>query len=170
MRQYIYVELFQKLCINLATDRSWSDEGLRTTNIYVVDLEAQELENFPEWRENLRVSLEKIGWEEAAAKDLQVKLGVDKSTQNRHADDLTLIFDKLSVFQEGVLQKIRTVTEIVENMEASFMMGFIDQGSNQLEALVEHISDLEKYRIPYRLRIDGLESRINAGDYELVIV
>ena len=97
-------------------------------------------------------------------------MGDDNFTQNRHEDELTLIFDKLSVFQEGVLQKIRTVTEIVENMEASFMMGFIDQGSNQLEALVEHISDLEKYRIPYRLRIDGLGSRINAGDYELVIV
>ena len=49
------------------------------------------------------------------------------------------------------------------------MMGFIYQGSNQLEALVEHISDLEKYRIPYRLRIDGLESGMDAGAEELAI-
>ena len=59
-------------------------------------------------------------------KELQSASGNVNYTQNRHEDELTLIFDKLSVFQEGVLQKIHTTMERVENMEASTLMGFKD--------------------------------------------
>ena len=34
------VELLQNLCADVAVDRTWSDKGLRTTNILLVDLEA----------------------------------------------------------------------------------------------------------------------------------
>ena len=51
-------------------------------------------------------------------------------------------FDKFSVFQEGVLQNICTVTERVDKMEASTLEVFTDQGSSQLEALAEHISEI----------------------------
>ena len=34
------VELLQNLCADVAVDRTWSDKGLRTTNIILVDLEA----------------------------------------------------------------------------------------------------------------------------------
>ena len=44
---------------------------------------------------------------------LQVTLGYANYTQQRHEDELTLIFDKISVFREGVLQNIRTVIERV---------------------------------------------------------
>ena len=74
------------------------------------------------------MALEQIEWEEAAVKDLQVALGDSNFTKNRHEDELTLIFDKLSVFQEGVLQNIRTTTERVENMEVSTLVGFTYQG------------------------------------------
>ena len=84
-------------------------------------------------------------------------MGDANSTQQKHEDELTLIFDELSVFQEGVLQNMRTVTERVDNMEVSTLTGFTDQGSSQLEALVEYISELEKDRIPGRLCINGLE-------------
>ena len=100
----------------MAADRTWADEVICTTNLCVVDLEAQGLENFTEWREKLRVALEQVGWSEAAVKDLQVALVNDNFTQNRREDELTSIFDKLAVFQEGVLQNIHTVTEIVYNM------------------------------------------------------
>ena len=43
-------------------------------------------------------------------------------TQNRYEDELTLTFDKFSVFQEGVLQNIHTVTDRVDYMEASNLM------------------------------------------------
>ena len=61
------------------------------------------------------------------------------------------------------------MTEIVDKMEASALAGFIDQGSSHLEVLVEQISELDKYRISDSLRIDGLESRLNAGTDELSI-
>ena len=101
---------------------------LRTTNIFVVDLEAQGLEYFPKWQEKLRVALEQVGLSEAAVKGIQVVLGDSNVTQNSHEGELTLIFDKLSVFQEGVLQNIRTTAERVENMEMSTLVGFTYQG------------------------------------------
>ena len=61
---------------------------LRTTNIFVVDLEAQGLEYFPKWQEKLRVALEQVGWEEAAIKYLQVALVDANVTQNRYEDEL----------------------------------------------------------------------------------
>ena len=78
-------------------------------------------------------------------------------------DELTLLFDKLSVFQEGFLQNICTLMDRVEKMEAYNLTGFTDQGSSHLEALVEHILEQEKYRIIYCLRIGGLELRLNVG-------
>ena len=54
-------------------------------------------------------------------------------------------------------------------MEASTLTGFTCQGSIQLEALVEQISELEKDMISYHLRIYGLESRLNAGADEFAI-
>ena len=69
-------------------------------------------------------------------KDIQVALGDTNFTQNRYKDELILIYGELSVFQEGVLQNIRTVTERVEKIEASSLTVFIYQGSSQLEALV----------------------------------
>ena len=45
------------------------------------------------------MELEQVVWEEAAVKDIQIALGVDNFTQKKHDDELTLIFDKLSVFQ-----------------------------------------------------------------------
>ena len=76
-------------------------------------------------------------------------------------------FERLSVFQEGVLQNIRTVAERVDNLESSTLTAFTDQGSSELEVLAENISELEKERISDRLCIDGLESRLNVGDDEL---
>ena len=96
-------------------------------------------------------------------------MGDANCTQNRHEDELTLIFDKLSVFQEGFLQNIRTVKGRVDKMEASTMTGFTYQESIQLEVMAENISELEKGRLPNRLRINGLKSRINAGADELSI-
>ena len=61
------------------------------------------------------------------------------------------------------------MTERVDKIEASTLTGFKDQGSSQLEALVEQILELEKYRISDRLRIDDLESRLNVGANELAI-
>ena len=49
------------------------------------------------------------------------------------------------------------MTERVDKMEVSNPTVFTYQGSSNLEVLVEHISELEKYRISYRLPIDGLE-------------
>ena len=65
-------------------------------------------------------------------KDLQVSLGNTNSTQNMHEYELAIVFDKLSVFQEGILQNIRTVIDRVDNMEASTLTGFMDQGSSHL--------------------------------------
>ena len=86
------------------------------------------------------MSLEKVGWAETALRDIQVALVDANSKQQKHEDELTLIFDKLSVFQEGFLQNMRTVTERVDKMEASTLTGFTDQVSSQLEALVVQIS------------------------------
>ena len=127
------------------------------------------MKNLTVWREKLRMSLEKVGWEEAALRDIQVALVDANSTQQKHEDELTFIFDKLSVFQEGVLQNIRTMTEIVDKTEASTLTGIKYQGYSHLRVLVEHISELERDRISDRLRIDGLESRLNAGDDKLAV-
>ena len=141
------VELLQKLSSGVAADRTWYEKGFRTTNICVADLEAQGLGNFTEWQGKLRMALKQIGWAEAEVSYLQVVLGDAKFTQKNHEYELTLIFDKLSVFQEGVLQNIFTVTKILEKMNASTLTGLIDKGCSQLETLVEHISELEKDRI-----------------------
>ena len=61
------------------------------------------------------------------------------------------------MFQEGVLQNICTVTERVEKMEASTFEVFTDQGSSQLEALAEHISEIENNRISDCICIGSLE-------------
>ena len=68
------------------------------------------MENFDEWQEKIRLVLEQVGWSEAAVKDLRFALVDANFTHNRHVDELTLIFDHISVFQEGVLQNILTVT------------------------------------------------------------
>ena len=47
-----YVEPLQKLCADVASDRTWAEKGLHITNLHVADLETQGLENFPEWRKN----------------------------------------------------------------------------------------------------------------------
>ena len=73
------------------------------------------------------------------------------------------------MFEEGVLQNIHTVTERVDRIEASTLTGFIYQSSSHMEALVEHISEPEKDSISDCLRIDGLESRLNAGADELAV-
>ena len=57
LRQDRAVELLKNLCADVAADRTWDDKGLRTTNLRTVELEAQGLENFPEWKENLRMVL-----------------------------------------------------------------------------------------------------------------
>ena len=103
LRQDRSVKLPQKLCADVAADRTWDDKGLHTVNLRFVELEAQGLEQFPECREKLRVELEQVGWEETEVKDLQVALGDANVTNSRHEDELKLIFDKLSVFQEGVI-------------------------------------------------------------------
>ena len=51
LRQDIDVKLLKNLCAGVAVYRNCSDKGLCTTNIRVLDLEGQGLENFPEWRE-----------------------------------------------------------------------------------------------------------------------
>ena len=58
LRQDRAADLFQKLCANMDAGRTWDDKGIPTTNLHVVDLEAQELEKIPEWREKLGVALE----------------------------------------------------------------------------------------------------------------
>ena len=88
------VERLKKLCVDVASDRTWYDKGLHTTNLRVEDLEAQVLENLPVWREKLRMELDQVGWAKAEGRDLQVALGHDNSTQQNHEDELTLIFDK----------------------------------------------------------------------------
>ena len=80
LRQDRAVELLQNLCADVATDMTWDDKGLHTTNLRVVELEAQGLENFPEWRGKLRLALDQVGWAEAAVKELQVALGNSNST------------------------------------------------------------------------------------------
>ena len=60
------------------------------------------------------------------SEETQAVLGDATFTQNSHEDELTLIFDKLYVFREGVLQNIRTVTERVDNIDASTLTGFTD--------------------------------------------
>ena len=87
LRQDKYVERLQKLCADVALDRTWAEKGLHTTNIRVADLEAQGLENFPEWRKKLRMALEQVGWAEAAVRDLQVSLGYANFTQKNHEDN-----------------------------------------------------------------------------------
>ena len=127
-------------CANVTSERNWADKGLHTTNLRVTDLEAQELENLPEWREKLRMALEEVGGGEASVRDIQVALGDVNYKQQNNEDELKLIFEKFSMFQEGVLQKILTATERVDNMEASTLAGFTEQGYSQLEASAEHIS------------------------------
>ena len=117
----------------------------------------------------MRAALDKLGWADAAVKDLQVALGDDNFTYNRHEDELTLTFDKFFVFQEGFFQNIRTIAEIVDKMEASTLTGFTEQGSSQTEVLVDNISEIDKDRISDRLHIDFLESSLNAGADELEI-
>ena len=97
------MERLKKLCANVASDSTRDDKGLHTTNLCVEDLEAKGLEKLPEWREKLRMALEQVGWAEAAVRDLQVALGDANSTQQKHEDELTLIYDKFYEFQEGVL-------------------------------------------------------------------
>ena len=61
------------------------------------------------------------------------------------------------------------MTERVYKMETSNLTGFTDKGYSQLDMMVDKISELEKDMISDRLRIDGLESRLNAGADELAI-
>ena len=43
LRQEIAVDILQNLCADVAMERTWSDKGLPTKNIFVVYLEAQGL-------------------------------------------------------------------------------------------------------------------------------
>ena len=58
----------------------------------------------------LRVALDQVGWSEEEVKYLWVALVNANCTKNRHEDELTLTFDKFSLFQEGVLRKICNMT------------------------------------------------------------
>ena len=63
-------------------------------------------------------------------------MGDANFTHKKYEDELKLIFDKVYVFQEEFLQNNLTVTERVDNMEASTLTGLTCQGSSHLEALV----------------------------------
>ena len=82
-------------------------------------------------------------------------------TQNRHKDELTLTFDRFSMFQKGVIQNIRTVMQIVGKTEAYTLTGFMDQGSSQMEVLVQNISELDKDSKSDWLHIYVLNSMLN---------
>ena len=53
LRQDRAADLLKNTCADVATDRTWADEGLRTSNLHLADLEVQGLEKFTDWRENL---------------------------------------------------------------------------------------------------------------------
>ena len=108
LRQDRAVEPLQNLCADVASDRTWDDKDIHTTNLRAEDLEAQGLEKLPVWREKLRMALKQVGWADAEVRDLQVTLGDANCTQQKYEDELTLIFDKFSVLQEEVLQNICT--------------------------------------------------------------
>ena len=75
-------------------------------------------------------------------KEIQVTLEDATFTHNRHKDELTLIFDKLFMFQEGILHNIRTVIDRVDKMEVCTLMGFAEQGSSQMEIMVDNIYEM----------------------------
>ena len=70
-------------------------------------------------------------------------MGDENFTHKKYEDELTLIFDNLSMFQEGVFHNTVIVTERVTNMEAYTLPSLTPQGSSQLEKLVEKILELE---------------------------
>ena len=74
LRQGRSLELLQNICTDLDSDRTWAEMVLCTMNHCVVDLEAQGLENFPEWHKKLNVALEQVRCQEAPVKDVQVAL------------------------------------------------------------------------------------------------
>ena len=63
-----------------------------------------------------RIELEQVGRTEVVARVIQVAMFDAKFSQKKHENELTFVFDKLSMFQEGVLQNIHTLTERLDNM------------------------------------------------------
>ena len=83
LRQDRAVYLLQKLCADVAADRTWYNRGRLATNICVADLEAQGLQNFPERWENMRATLNQVGWVDVAVKEIQAALLDATFTKNK---------------------------------------------------------------------------------------
>ena len=79
-----------------------------------------------------------------------------------------MIFNLFSDFQSSIQKSIQTVTERVDRIKASTLVETKIVISIPEKLILERkIKLLAMYRISDRLRIDGLESCINAGIAEL---
>ena len=86
----------------------------------------------------------------------------------KHNDKLGMIFNLFSDFQSSIQKSIQTVTERVDRIKASTLVETKIVTSIPEKLILERkIKLLAMYRISDRLRIDGLESCINAGIAEL---
>ena len=81
-----------------------------------------------------------------------------------------MIFNLFSDFQSSIQKSIQTVTERVDRIKASTLVETKIVTSIPEKLILERkIKLLAMYRISDRLRIDGLESCINAGADELLV-
>ena len=99
------------------------DESIKYTNLRLVYIKAQGVYHFSEWKENAQVYVGQINAVEISIKSLQQELIELTNFSTKNDDELGMIFNSFSAFQSSLQKSIHTVTECVDKIEASNLVG-----------------------------------------------
>ena len=144
------------------------EESIHSKNLHLVDVEAQGVSQFTEWKEHVRKFVGKVKAEEIYIKTLQQELLKLTNSSNKHDDELGMILNIFATFKSSLQKSIQTVTDRVDKIEAYNLGGMAMVTGIPVKLILERkIEGLEMYFIADRLYIDGLESCINTGDDEM---
>ena len=107
---------------------------------------------------------------EIPIKNLQQELIELAKLSTKHDDELGMILNSFSTFQSSPQKLIWTVTDRVDLTEDSKLGGTeMSTGLPEKLILESKVEELDMDHINDRLRIDGLESHINAGTDEMQV-
>ena len=148
----------------------WVEESIHSKNTRLADIEAQGVSNFPEWKERVWAAVGQVKAAEISVKTLKQEVIQLNNSSTKHDDELGMIFNSFDTYQSPLQKSIQTATERIDNIEAS-KLGGIETVTVIPEQLIleRKVEELEMDCINDRLRIYGLESRINAGANELQV-
>ena len=99
------------------------EEYIHSTNLRLVDIEAQGVSHFPEWKDHSQAAVRQVKTAEISVETLQQELIELAKSSSKHNYELVMIFNSFSTFQSSLQKSINTVNKRVDLMEDSNLDG-----------------------------------------------